>query len=287
MTTERLKRIGLGSAGVVLPVAPLPLHAMVVSAGYSNETKSTYDWHGLKRGKAEFALFQYTLRGEGELTYEGTTRHVKPGTAMLLYFPHDNRYRLPASSRSWEFVYICLNGSAVMAAWKDMVKRYGALLTMDAECRAVGCAVDILEQARDGAFTSAFDASQAAYRLTMMLCDAAAGEQESGHEAVWLTRVKRYIASNTGLDLSVADLAYQSGYSRYHFTRVFREHTGVSPAAYIMQVRIRRAVDLLRNTSLTVHEVGIRTGMPDANHFCRVFRNAIGMSPGAYRKSGM
>ena len=59
---------------------------MVTACGYSCETKSSYDWYGLKRGNANFALFQYTLAGSGCLTYDKTDYLVQPGSAMLLFF---------------------------------------------------------------------------------------------------------------------------------------------------------------------------------------------------------
>lgn len=46
------------------------LPAMLLSAGEEERRNASYDWHGLKRGDSEFALFQYTLAGRGALRYE-------------------------------------------------------------------------------------------------------------------------------------------------------------------------------------------------------------------------
>lgn len=80
---------------VMLPRLGPSLHAMLTAAGYERCRDPRYDWHGLKRGREPFVLLQYTLSGGGLLEFEGQPYPVPPGSAMLLYFPHDNRYWLP------------------------------------------------------------------------------------------------------------------------------------------------------------------------------------------------
>ncbi|HEV8245247.1 MAG TPA: AraC family ligand binding domain-containing protein, partial [Polyangiaceae bacterium] len=91
----------------------VPLHAMITSTGYVRQTSPSYDWHGIKRGSAEFVLLQHTLSGAGRLEFEGKTFEVLPGMTMLLHFPHDNRYFLPPGQQ-WEFFYLCLKGQEVV-----------------------------------------------------------------------------------------------------------------------------------------------------------------------------
>ena len=82
-------------------------------------------------------------------------------------------------------------------------------------------------------------------------------------------------------------MARCAGYSRYHFSRVFKEWTGFAPAAYIQNLRLRHGAKLLSETSLLVKEVAAESGFPDCNYFCRAFRRSFGVSPAQFRKSGM
>ncbi|WP_410723856.1 AraC family ligand binding domain-containing protein, partial [Burkholderia sp. SIMBA_024] len=79
-----LRRRDPAQAAVLFPRSTAPLHAMLTGAGRERRQLDGYDWHGLKRTKAEFALFQHTLAGRGRLTYEGREYTLEPGRTMLL-----------------------------------------------------------------------------------------------------------------------------------------------------------------------------------------------------------
>ena len=60
----------------------------------------------------------------------------------------------------------------------------------------------------------------------------------------------------------IEQLAEQSRVSFAHFTRCFREETGVSPMQYLQEARIRKAMTLLLNTGKSVEEIAAETNMP-------------------------
>lgn len=286
MPLSRLKRIGTGSRGIAVE-RDIPLHAMFTSCGYSIETERSYDWHGRKRGTAEFVLFQYTIRGEGRLRYERSERAATPGTAMLLTFPHDNRYWLPASSKEWEFIYLCLNGTGIVALWKELIQRYGALVSLPEESAAVASAVSAYERAKDGVIASAFEASRIAYAFSMALAEDLSPHASRSNRPKWFSRVDRHVRTKFAEPMSVEDIARIAGYSRHHFTRLFEKECGASPLAYLLQIRIGHAAELLKTSALPIREISLRSGFTDANYFSRAFRKYIGISPGDYRRSGM
>lgn len=85
------------------------------------------------------------------------------------------------------------------------------------------------------------------------------------------------------LDLSVADLAGQVGWSEGHFYREFRKRTGRTPVAYLTEVRIRHAIGWLRNSAATVARIAELVGYSDSHYFSRVFKSRVGESPAAFR----
>ncbi|MBA3847969.1 MAG: AraC family ligand binding domain-containing protein, partial [Planctomycetes bacterium] len=167
---DLVKRHGHREAALILPTRPLPLYSMVTSSGIAREVGKGYDWHGTRRGSAEFVLLQYTIAGSGMLTYDGESREVRPGEAMLLFFPHDNRYWLPAGGE-WEFFYICMNGRDIARLWRDMIARRGPLVPLADDGAALTQAVAIVEDVLDKQLASPFTASARAYALTMALLD--------------------------------------------------------------------------------------------------------------------
>jgi AraC family transcriptional regulator len=82
--------------------------------------------------------------------------------------------------------------------------------------------------------------------------------------------------------LSIDDLARAAHMSRYHFSRVFRAHTGKSPYRYLIDVRMTRAAHLLRAKRCGVTEAAFSVGCADLGRFGRMFRSIHGVRPSEY-----
>ena len=86
--------------------------------------------------------------------------------------------------------------------------------------------------------------------------------------------------------LTVTELADEVHLSVAQLTRVFRQATGLTPRAFLHQLRMQRARVLLERTTLSVAEVMAQVGISDRSHFARDFRRAHGASPRALRVLG-
>lgn len=84
-------------------------------------------------------------------------------------------------------------------------------------------------------------------------------------------------------NISIADVIERSHYSQRHFVRLFTAAYGITPQKYLIDVRLRHAGTLLRDSSLTVTEIAIRCGFDDSNYFSRIFRKYTGTSPSEFR----
>lgn len=264
---------------------PYPLSATVTGSGSEVRT-SDYDWHGIRRGSVEFVLFQYTLAGEGRLAFHGREQVVRPGTAMLLHFPDDNRYWLPEGGM-WEHFYLCMAGKEMMQACRTVVERKGPLLELAPDSAPVAQAALACERCLRGQVTSPFESSALAYAIAMELLQWAHESPAPGDHAGQLQRAMYYCRQRIADDIGVEDMARAAGYSRYHFTRLFTQAHGISPSDWLVDLRVTTAAKLLRDAGATVKEVAAACGFADPAYFCKVFRKAIGVSPGAFRDSGM
>lgn len=103
-------------------------------------------------------------------------------------------------------------------------------------------------------------------------------------DASRLKRVLDLVESRLDSELSLEDLAAQACLSPFHFTRLFRRATGLTPHRYVMERRIRVAQEHLGQGRLSLVEIALETGFGSQPNFNRVFRKATGMSPGQYRK---
>lgn len=84
--------------------------------------------------------------------------------------------------------------------------------------------------------------------------------------------------------LSLAELATAAGLSVNQLTRLFRTHTGLTPHAYLNDVRVRASRALLRQGGLPLAEVAAATGFADQAHWQRHYRRQHASTPGAYRR---
>lgn len=98
-----------------------------------------------------------------------------------------------------------------------------------------------------------------------------------------LQRVLDYIEAFFHLDLRFEDLAAEACLSPYHFSRLFREATGLSPHRYVIDRRIQAAQHELARNRLSLAEVALAFGFGSQANFTRVFRKATGFAPGQYR----
>ena len=83
----------------------------------------------------------------------------------------------------------------------------------------------------------------------------------------------------------LAELAVSAGLSPYHFHRVFKAITGVTPKSYAAETRARRAADKLR-TAETVTEAIYDAGFNSSSRFYENTDARLGMTPGAVRRGG-
>jgi AraC family transcriptional regulator len=98
-----------------------------------------------------------------------------------------------------------------------------------------------------------------------------------------LRRVLNYVGMNLEQEITLRDLAREAGTSVFHFARLFKRRTGLSPHQYLLQRRIDQARSLLGSTNLSIGEVALRCGFAHPSHFSETFRRVTGVTPQAYR----
>jgi len=79
-------------------------------------------------------------------------------------------------------------------------------------------------------------------------------------------------------------LAKLAGLSVFHLIRIFRADTGLSPYAYLGQVRVHRAAQFLRE-GMPASMVASATGFADQSHLTRLFKRLVGVPPGEYQRA--
>jgi AraC-like DNA-binding protein len=85
--------------------------------------------------------------------------------------------------------------------------------------------------------------------------------------------------------LSVDDMAQSVMLSHFHFARVFKEQTGVSPGRFLAAVRIYQAKRMLLISSMSVAGVSSAVGYGSLGSFTSYFTDSVGISPSRFRRA--
>lgn len=101
-----------------------------------------------------------------------------------------------------------------------------------------------------------------------------------------MERVIATMRDNLGEQLTVDDMARAAMFSKFHFTRIFRRLTGVSPGRFLSALRLQQAKQLLVSTSLNVADISVRVGYNSVGTFSSRFTRSVGVSPTTYRRLG-
>lgn len=98
-----------------------------------------------------------------------------------------------------------------------------------------------------------------------------------------LRRVEAWIEAHLGQTITLAMLAREADLSEFHFARMFSRSLGMAPHRYVMQRRLLRAEQLVRNSGLPLTEIALSCGFSSASHFSNRFRAAFGATASQLR----
>ncbi len=102
-----------------------------------------------------------------------------------------------------------------------------------------------------------------------------------------LEQVFNYVAQNFSREISLNEIARTANFSIYHFTRFFRETTGMTFTQYLNNYRINKAVKFLTETTDSITEIAFNSGFESIKTFNRVFKQLKGCPPSSYKKKNV
>lgn len=99
-----------------------------------------------------------------------------------------------------------------------------------------------------------------------------------------IERAKEYIHQYFQDDFSLLELSNFTYTSPFHFSRIFKHYTAVSPHQYVLQVRLKHSEMLLKNTTKSISDIAFECGFNNPDYFATAFKRGYGISPSAYKE---
>jgi AraC family transcriptional regulator len=94
-----------------------------------------------------------------------------------------------------------------------------------------------------------------------------------------LNKIRHYVTSHMDGPIEIATLARLAGRSSSRFSHVFRRSVGVSPYRYVLHLRLKRAIELVRDGRSSLAEIAASTGFADQSHLSRWVSRVYGAPP--------
>ena len=251
----------------VLPTLPLLAH--IRSAGY-NEAR--YDWEE-NEGAKHFVQVFWCIQGAGEFFLPGRTVTLRPGETFF-HLPGDIfHHRSCDPAAQWRYHWFTFDGPGAA----DFMLSYGY---KQEKMYAGECPVALFLELeflvrKHTPYAQRHAFSVAAEILARMGGDDTLSSQEQlVSRFLSLVREKMYDPAVT-----IDSLAGKLGVHRTTLNKHFFAATGVAPGAYLDTIRIEHALHLLRDSDLSIKEIGLRCGLTNQSYFSKLIRQATGMTP--------
>lgn len=100
-----------------------------------------------------------------------------------------------------------------------------------------------------------------------------------------IARVIHAMRENLGEPITIDDMARIAMFSKFHFSRIFRDSTGTSPGRFLSALRLEEAKRLLTDTKLSIADISNRVGYSSVGTFSSRFKINVGVAPSVYRET--
>ncbi|MBQ8591662.1 MAG: response regulator transcription factor [Lachnospiraceae bacterium] len=100
-----------------------------------------------------------------------------------------------------------------------------------------------------------------------------------------ITQMLVYISQNYQEDLKLEDLAEEFNFNYHYLSAYFNQQMKEGFSDYLNRLRIEKACQLLKESSLSISMISGEVGYSEHSYFCRVFKKIVGKTPSEYRRS--
>ena len=100
-----------------------------------------------------------------------------------------------------------------------------------------------------------------------------------------IQNARSYMNENFSIKISIEDIARHCFLSQFHFSRIFKAYTSVSPHQYLLNIRLYHAGRLIKETQLPITDICFQSGFSSLDYFSAAFTRKYKISPRKYRRS--
>lgn len=229
----------------------------------------------VQRNHFDSILITHIIRGSFSFLADGQELTVKAGETAVIDCYKEHTYY---TNDSFEAYWIHINGNNTKALFTELTGRFGNIISfnnkIDIQIK------EIYNLIRNNENISESNMSLKIYGLIISLFNA--NENNTCSNTIIQTAIN-YMNQNYQNKLTVKNIADHINMSPSQFSRQFKKQTGTSPYDYLLGIRLTKAKELLKNTSLPISEISYQTGFANDSSFIYFFKKHEEISPLKFR----
>ena len=242
----------------------------VISFGYSirtNEDALTIR----KNGRKDWSLF---FVEKGKLILKDTI--ILPGE-IYIYPPHTPQHYKACASDNTKYYYIHFTGTQIEEIFNENNIKCGVIQPCENLTSLIHEIASVYET------KTPLNILKTEYLIIKLFCKLSESNEEI--ELPYIKKVTDMMKNDISEKYNPQKYADIMCLSQSRFNHIFKENTGISPKAYFINLKIKKACTLLEMTDLPIGEITKSIGYTDAFGFSKLFTQRCGLSPLKYRKS--
>jgi AraC-like DNA-binding protein len=210
---------------------------------------------------------------------------IDPGSVFLLFPDVWHTYK-PVKEQGWEEYWVGFNGPYAEYLMKqECFNPDTPLIHIGFNTEFLNIFIRLVETLKiEGAAFSQIASCLTVQLLALVYASALLKEKPQNHKEHIINNIRFKIHDNLNKDITLKALAVQHNVSYTWFRKSFKQVVGISPGQYLLNLKLEKTCQMLKETDLTISEIAFSAGFISEFHFSTIFKKKIKMTPSLFRK---
>ena len=220
-------------------------------------------------------MFTYTISGAAELIYKNENYVLHKGDLCMIDLNQKNILKV-INNNFWEIYFIHIIGANIGEIFRIFKNNCGIIKHDYNPEKLINCVENLLNGCNK------YDSAALIYQTLM---DALLQSSTTEVESYGINKAINYIYNNYKEDISIDEICEEINLSKYHFIRKFKDIIGMPPKQFILELRIKKACELLVTSHASLSEIAIECGFKTTKNLYYSFEKNFGIGPKEYQKA--
>jgi AraC-like DNA-binding protein len=226
----------------------------------------------------------YITRGRGVFKAEGRSYMVEPGSVFFLPPGLKHQYR-PVFEAGWHEYWVGFQGKNFSKLLEEgILSREYVFSETGLHDSMIATFNMIINEVKTQAPLFQLKACAGIFSLIAEILTRNRRKDQITNNQRIVEKAKSLMEANVSGIINLSDISEQIGISTSRFHEIFKTYTSMTPYQYYMELKIKKAADLLEQKNVSVKEVAYSLGFEDQYYFSRFFKKKIGVAPSSWRK---